>query len=114
MKSMIPNNFGKTFLVDECPRITVSDLLNQSKALLLSMLANESISVSGLPVKLVTSRTGFNGVRYWFSCPRCQRRVAVVFKHPLSNNLGCRTCLGLNYRKRRYKGMVENDLQLTE
>lgn len=110
MKSMSPNNFGKTFLIDECPKLTVSEFLKQSKVTILNLLASEALSISDAPVKLITSQTGFNGTRYWFACPRCQKRVGVLFRHPISNTLGCRTCLGLNYRKRRYKGMIENDL----
>lgn len=36
----------------------------------------------------------FGGRRLWFSCPRCSRRVAIVY---LIHVCGCRKCLGLVY-----------------
>jgi hypothetical protein len=62
--------------------------------------------MAGIKVELTTSKTYVGGVRYWFKC-LCGRRVGVLFVHPISNILGCRECLGLEYRKRRYKGMEE-------
>jgi hypothetical protein len=66
-------------------------------------IGNQSIS-------LTVSKTRFNGLRYWFSCPMCQRRVGVLYVHPLTSEVGCRHCLKLDYRSRRYKGMIENNL----
>jgi hypothetical protein len=48
----------------------------------------------------------------WFKCPLCGSRVGVLFRHPAANTVGCRRCLKLEYRKRRYKGMVENTLPI--
>jgi hypothetical protein len=33
--------------------------------------------------------------------------VGILYVHPITHAVGCRTCLGLEYRKRRFKGMAE-------
>ncbi len=105
---MKPNDLGKTFLVEECQRIEVNSFLRVAKLKLKDILISSELDAQGISVELITSKTGFGGTRYWFKCPSCQRRVGTLFVHAISQNLGCRRCLGLEYRKRRYKGMVEN------
>lgn len=43
---------------------------------------------------LQESPCNFGGQRQWFACPRCTRRVAVVY---LANVVACRRCLRLRY-----------------
>lgn len=105
---MKPNDFGKTFLVEECQKIDINTFLRTAKLQLREVLIGYKLEAQGVDIKLITSKTGFGGLRYWFKCPMCQRRVGTVFVHAISQNLGCRACLGLKYRKRRYKGMIEN------
>ena len=62
----------------------------------------------GIDIELIATETKFNGMRFWFKCPQCERRVGVLFKHTITEIIGCRICLNLHYRKQRYKGMVEN------
>lgn len=71
------------------------------------MLLMSEVEMAGIQLELITSKTGFGGVRYWFKCPLCDRRVGVIFRHPISGQIGCRLCLGLEYRQRRYRGMIE-------
>lgn len=106
---MNPNDFGKTFLVEECQKIEVNTFLRTAKLKLREVLIISNLEAQGIEIKLLTSKTGFGGVRYWFKCPICHRRVGTVFVHALNQNLGCRNCLGLEYKKSRYKGMVESD-----
>jgi len=108
MKSLNPNNLG--LLVEECKRIEISDFLKQSKTKLKEALIKSELEIEGLHVELTNSKTGYGGLRYWFKCPLCNLRVGVLFKHPVNNAIGCRRCLKLEYRKRRYKGMVEDKL----
>jgi len=57
-----------------------------------------------VPIRLQTTRTNFNGERWWFTCPlivrgvACNRRVAKVYLPPGARYFGCRTCHGLTYR----------------
>jgi hypothetical protein len=105
---MNPNDLGKKFLVEECQQIEISTFLRKAKTKLKETLLSSEIDTGGVPIELTTSKTGFGGTRYWFKCPVCGQRVGKLLIHPLSHKVGCRACLGLEYRKRRYKGMVEN------
>jgi len=108
MKSLKPNNLGKKYLVEQARKIKISDYLRQVKNNLKELALTSQIENEGFDVELITSRTNYNGLRFWFKCPICSQRAGVLYKHPLKGNLGCRKCLNLEYRSRRYKGMVEN------
>jgi len=104
---MKPNDFGKKFLVEECQKISISVLVKQANNRLREALLSSEIEITGMKLELTTSPVHFGGTRYWFKCPLCQKRVGTMFIHPLNTQTGCRTCLGLDYRKRRFKGMLE-------
>lgn len=104
---MNPNDLGKRFLVDECQKVSISNFMKEGKRRVKMALIESSIELLGIDIKLRTSETGFGGIRYWFECPNCKRRVGVVYVNPITHALGCRICLDLEYRKRRYRGMVE-------
>lgn len=108
MKELKPNNLGKKYLVEQCPKINISDYLRQAKNKLKESIINSRVELDGLEVELVASKTCYNGLRFWFKCPLCNKRAGLLYKHPISRILGCRTCLNLEYRSRRYKGMIEN------
>jgi uncharacterized protein YlaI len=106
---MSANDLGKTFLVEDCQKVSVSDLLKDYKKKLKEAILKSQFEMLDENVLITTSKTGNNGLRFWFMCPRCKRRSGVLLKHPIQNVLGCRVCLGLDYKKRRYKGMVESE-----
>lgn len=106
-KSMSPNDFGDNFLVEDCQKVAVTDLLRDYKAKLKETILRTKFGMLNENVLITTSKTGSGGIRFWFMCPQCKRRSGVLLKHPLQNILGCRTCLGLKYKKQRYKGMLE-------
>lgn len=94
-------------LIDQCSRITadtvVQEALNRAK----QGLIQAGVKISDCSVQLSTTPTQFGGQRAWFICPGCNQRRGVLLKHPISKRIGCRKCLGLQYRKQRYKGMIE-------
>ena len=49
---------------------------------------------------LLTTDCNFGGVRYWFGCPSCGRRVAVLYLAPGDVYFRCRNCNNLSYRSR--------------
>jgi len=51
-------------------------------------------------VNLVTTPCNFGGVRYWFGCPSCGRRVAVLYLAPGDIYFRCRHCNNLSYWSR--------------
>ena len=107
MKPLNPNDLGKKYLVEECQKIRIEDFLKSYRGKLKELVLNSEIDTLGFQINLATSKTCYNGLRFWFECPLCGMRAGVIFKHPLNNKIGCRDCLNLEYRKRRYKGMVE-------
>ena len=51
-------------------------------------------------VSLVTTPCNFGGVRYWFGCPSCGRRVGVLYLAPGDVYFRCRHCNNLSYHSR--------------
>lgn len=51
-------------------------------------------------VSLVTTPCNFGGVRYWFGCPHCGRRVVVLYLAPGDTHFRCRHCNNLSYHSR--------------
>ena len=54
-------------------------------------------------IRLVTTRPGFGGLRWWFRCPLsindvpCTRRVGKLYLPPGGRYFGCRHCYCLSY-----------------
>ena len=48
-------------------------------------------------VPVLTSQQAVGGVRYWFGCPRCDRRVGCLYSPAPSEPFWCRWCRGLRY-----------------
>lgn len=106
-KTMSPNDFGKKYLTEECRKIILSDFTKKAKQQIKKMVLKSSLEAVGCNIDFIQSKTGFGGIRYWFSCPICHKRSGVIYIRPISHVLGCRKCLKLDYRKHRYKGMIE-------
>jgi hypothetical protein len=109
IKTMKPDDFGKKLLAEQCQKIRISDFVKASNKQIKEMLIKSSLEMEGYSILLNRSKTGFGGTRYWFSCPICHKRSGVLYKHPVSQILGCRQCLGLDYKKHRYSKMAENN-----
>lgn len=109
MKSLTINNLGR-FLVEDCKRVSIKPFLKRYKSNLKGLILNSEIELLDSNIKLTISKTGNGGHRYWFICPLCQKRMGILFCHPLNRQIGCRICLNLEYRKRRFKGMIESQI----
>lgn len=59
---------------------------------------NLSYGSQNQTVGLTKTRCNYGGFRFWFICPGCFRRVAVVY---LSGDVRCRRCHGLVYSSER-------------
>lgn len=97
-------------LTEQCLKIKISDFTRKVRKQIRESMLQASIESEGYNILLNRSITGFGGTRYWFSCPICHRRAGVLYKHPVSQILGCRKCLKLDYRKHRYGKMIESSL----
>lgn len=108
---MTNNDLGKkTLLVEECQKVAVADVLKKYRADIKETLLRSQFETTGKNIQLATSLTGNKGTRFWFVCPNCKRRVGILLKHPLQGILGCRQCLNLEYKKCRFKGMLESKI----
>jgi hypothetical protein len=107
VKSLSVNVLGSSTLVEQCPRITIEETLTKITPQIKEQLLKTQLNMQGFNVDLAVTETAFGGERFWFKCPLCNKRAGVLFQHPISNLIGCRACLGLEYKSRRYKGMLE-------
>ncbi|QQG43971.1 MAG: hypothetical protein HYW86_03855 [Candidatus Roizmanbacteria bacterium] len=103
-----PCDLGTNFIAENCYKIKIDDLVRKAQKELKITLLNAQIEALGIIVNLTTSRTKFNGEKFWFICPNCNKRVGMLYKHPLEDVIGCRCCLNLKYKKQRFKGMIES------
>lgn len=110
MKILNPNDLGKKHLVEEFQKVSINTFLREAKNKIKEIFLSSQIEIMDKNIELTTSNLHFGGVRYWFKCPLCNKRVGTLFIHPLNQSIGCRNCLGLEYRKRKYKGMLEGKI----
>ena len=68
-------------------------------------LVNSKPTCFSTVINLIVSRCRYGGRRYWFECPRCIRRVGVLYKD--GDDFQCRRCLNLDYRShlRNYRSL---------
>src|ERR1700722_18898824 len=52
------------------------------------------------PVFLHTTQPHFGGLRWWFGCPLCGRRVQKLYRPESAGRFGCRNCHDLSYTSR--------------
>lgn len=108
MKPIKPIDSGK-FLVESTEQIDINKLIRQFNYKAKEAFIKSQVQIEGLELKLATSKTRF-GLRLWFICPNCNKRVGKLYKHPLTNVVACRICNNLDYRSRKFKGMIEQKI----
>jgi hypothetical protein len=108
----MPLNDLGNFLVEDCQRINMKEFLQRAKGKLKEALLKSEIESVGCVVEITTTLVNGGGTRFWFICGICRGRKGVLFQHPTIQILGCRQCLNLEYRKRRYRGMIESSIKI--
>ena len=92
---LVPGNgFSWQWLVNDHQVASISirvDLLG----MVLSYRIKSTGEVVEQRVQTQTSPCHLGGQRYWFTCPRCEKRVAVLYAP--GRYFACRTCGGLDY-----------------
>lgn len=104
---IIQDYLGSESVVENCQRIEINELVRIAMKSLKKRLVEAQIEALGVPVSLTTSKTRFYGARLWFLCPACNRRVGIIYRSQ-DNDLGCRECLRLIYKKQ-----IEGDSGIT-
>ena len=98
------NNLGE--IVENYQAIRIDDLVRKVNSGLKAKLLQSEVETLGYQINLTTSKTRFGGNRFWFLCPLCNERRGVLYLR--NSGVAYRVCLGLKYRKQRYKGMIES------
>lgn len=62
-------------------------------------------------ISLETTTPHFGGVRFWFRCPRCNRRARTLFATKRELEPACRSCHGLQYRSAQTRDARVDELR---
>ena len=60
---------------------------------------NKQLQSQDYPIKLQTTNMARGGIRYWLTCPACERRMTLLYFG--GQYFACRICYRLNYRSQR-------------
>lgn len=101
---MINNNLGT---LEETQKLEVNKLVEAVRQQVWDDFLKATIKAGKSDINLTTSRTGQGGTRYWFKCPRCNKRVGSLYRS-INDTFDCRSCTGAQYKKQRFKGMTED------
>ncbi len=96
-----------TNLIEECRKININQMIREVRSELLLIKLKAKVESLDQELQITSTPCHFGGQRYWFQCPVCGNRVGVMYKHAFNPVVACRKCLNLDYRKHRYKGMIE-------
>lgn len=96
-----PIQYSK-FIVEECEKVNIDVLMNKIKHSLKQALLRIELKGLGEDIKLTSSKTGNGGTRYWFFCPKCNRRIGTLYRQPGGNSFCCRNCQNLRYGAAKY------------
>lgn len=105
-----PYDLGNFQVVEYYQRIKVDELVREAQKTLKKRLVEAQIDALGADISLTTTKTRYNGERFWFKCPLCNKPKGILFLDKYRNLTGCRKCLRLSYKEQRYKGMIESQI----
>lgn len=98
-KSLTPYNLGKLgFCVEDLESIDINEYVRIVNRQLKERLISSQLEINGLNIDVTTSKSVFNGDRFWFKCPRCLKKRGKLLKNPINSNIECRQCLSLIYQ----------------
>ena len=92
-------------LVEDCRKLPISSLRINYWV--------KRITIEGQLVEITSTKCNYGGLRKWFICPKCKRRVGVLYRKPLLASFLCRHCQNLTYRltvhrRSRLEGFYKN------
>ena len=80
-------------------RVAILELRIECQALVLMYCPSSSDAIVEQRLEIESTACRFGGQRPWFKCPRCDRRVAVLYE--FSRHFACRHCGGLAYNSQK-------------
>lgn len=98
--SNLANDFDMTTTLSDYPRLPISqytDGFRRSQKPVTALEVNYQFRGKqySYDLPLTTTRPNFGGKRYWWKCPRCYRRVSVLY---CAGYFVCRHCIGAKYQ----------------
>ena len=100
MKTLKTNYWGKKYL-EQCPKITIKEVLEKAS----QELEKQILDITLEGIELIKSHANYGWFRIWFKCPLCWKKAFTLYN--VAWNLKCRICSDLQYKKQRFKGMLE-------
>ena len=104
------NSFSWQWTVNNQQVAGISVRVDIDHGLVLSYRMKSTGEVVEQRVQTQTSPCHLGGQRCWFTCPRCTKRVAVIYAQ--GRYFACRLCGGLSYatqkRRRRRPGLYQS------
>ncbi len=108
----------KKLTVEECERISISTIVRKQVHHIFELIPDVSLEelnaiiaqrldninyqsiLHGYSLKLsfTTTVPHLGGVRYWFICPYCDRRVGSLYRPKFAVYFKCRNCYNLTYK----------------
>jgi len=108
MNEISAHNLGKNNIVENVLTVDINRIVSEAKEGYKRALVEAQIEAFGAQIDICTTKTRFKGKRLWLVCPKCKKRKGKLY---MGNAIACRQCLGLIYRKQRYKGMIEDSIE---
>jgi hypothetical protein len=87
--------FSWQWLVNDRPVASISVAVHTNQCIVLSYRMKSSAEVVQQQVQTQTTSCNLGGQRTWFICPRCTKRVALLYAP--GRYFACRQCSGLGY-----------------
>lgn len=85
-------------IVEETPALWVTWVVDSARRIGVDPLALGVIAGT-MPLRIETAQLTY-GLRYYWRCPICGKRVEAVY---IKRQVGCRRCLRLGYRSQTYR-----------
>jgi hypothetical protein len=60
-----------------------------------------------LGIRLTTTKLVSGGSRWWFECPKCNKRMGKLYLPPGENAFACRLCYNLTYQSNQRESKFE-------
>ena len=93
---LVPGSgFSWQWLMNDRPVVGISIRVDLNQGMVLPYRMKSTIEVVEQQVQTQTSLCHLGGQRHWFTCPRCRKRVAVLYAP--GRYFACRQCGGLGY-----------------
>ena len=101
------NDYGSFSTNKNTSSISIDEVIKSLRKQFSENLLIHPLLISGQEIRLVASKTGQGGLKYWFVCPKCGNRVGKLY---IEQTAACRRCAAIKYTSSRYKGMPEGQV----